>query len=105
MNINAFGVFNCIKALVPRMGSGASIAVIASVAGFKPAPLLSAYVASKFAVVGLVKSAAMELGPRGIRVNAICPGFIHTPMQDREVVWEGDLRGMAPRPCAESMRT
>jgi meso-butanediol dehydrogenase/(S,S)-butanediol dehydrogenase/diacetyl reductase len=96
MDVNAFGVFNCLKALVPRMGPGGSIAVIASVAGFKAAPLLSAYVASKFAVVGLVKSAAMEFGPQGIRVNAVCPGFIHTPMQDREVVWEGKLRGLDP---------
>lgn len=96
MDINAFGVFSCIQALVPHMTIGGSIAVIASVAGYRAAPLLAAYVASKFAVVGLVKSAAIELGPRGIRVNAICPGFIHTPMQDREVVWEGHLRNMDP---------
>ncbi len=94
MDINAFGVFASMQVLVPRMRPGGSLAVIASVAGFKPAPLLAAYVASKFAVVGLVKAAAMELGPKGIRVNAICPGFIHTPMQDREVVWEGAMRGM-----------
>jgi NAD(P)-dependent dehydrogenase (short-subunit alcohol dehydrogenase family) len=96
MDTNAFGVFTCLKALVPRMGRGGSVAVIASVAGFKAAPLLGAYVASKFAVVGLVKSAAIEFGPQGIRVNAVCPGFIHTPMQDREVVWEATLRQMEP---------
>jgi NAD(P)-dependent dehydrogenase (short-subunit alcohol dehydrogenase family) len=95
-DVNAFGVFACIKALVPRLDRGGSIAVIASVAGFRATSLLSAYVASKFAVVGLVKSAAIEFGPLGIRVNAVCPGFIQTPMQDREVIWEGQLRGSEP---------
>ena len=95
-DVNAFGVFACIKALAPRLDRGGSIAVIASVAGFRATSLLSAYVASKFAVVGLVKSAAIEFGPLGIRVNAVCPGFIQTPMQDREVTWEGQLRGSEP---------
>lgn len=64
--------------------------------GIKPVPLLAAHVAARFAVAGLVKSAAMELGPSSIRVNAICPGFIRTPMQDREVDWETGLRGTTP---------
>jgi len=59
------------------------------------APLLAHYCASKFAIVGLTESIAKELAPYGINVNAICPGYVKTPMQDREVVWEANLRGIA----------
>jgi NAD(P)-dependent dehydrogenase (short-subunit alcohol dehydrogenase family) len=96
MNVNAYGVFNCLRALVPVMARGGSIAVIDSMAGLRGAPYLSAYCASKFAVSGLIESATPELAVRDIRINGICPMYVRTPMEDRELGWEGQLRGMTP---------
>jgi NAD(P)-dependent dehydrogenase (short-subunit alcohol dehydrogenase family) len=59
-------------------------------------PFLADYVASKFAVLGLTQAMAFELAPHGIRVNCVCPGFVATPMQDRELSWEAQLRGTDP---------
>jgi meso-butanediol dehydrogenase / (S,S)-butanediol dehydrogenase / diacetyl reductase len=98
MAVNAKGTFLVMKALLPSMierGSG-SVINIASVAGIEGAELLSHYSASKFAVVGLTQAAAKEVAHYGIRVNAICPGLIRTPMQDREVKWEAELSGHSP---------
>jgi NAD(P)-dependent dehydrogenase (short-subunit alcohol dehydrogenase family) len=64
-------------------------------------PWLSHYVASKFAVVGLTQSMAFELAPHGIRVNSVCPGYVATSMQRRELVWEGKLRGITPEEVFE----
>jgi NAD(P)-dependent dehydrogenase (short-subunit alcohol dehydrogenase family) len=57
-------------------------------------PYLADYVASKFGVVGLTQAMAFELAPYGIRVNSVCPGYVETPMQDRELAWEAGLRGV-----------
>ena len=59
-------------------------------------PFLADYVASKFAVLGLTQAMAFELAPHGIRVNSVCPGFVATPMQTRELAWEAQLRGSDP---------
>ena len=96
MRVNTFGVFACLRELLPRMGAGGSVVVVASVAGLRAAPLLSAYCASKFAAIGLVQSVAIEQGPRGVRVNAVCPMYVRTPMQERELGWESALRGITP---------
>jgi NAD(P)-dependent dehydrogenase (short-subunit alcohol dehydrogenase family) len=96
MNVNAFGVFNCLRALVPVMRPGGAIAVIDSMGGLRGAPYLSAYCASKFAVSGLIESATPELAVRGIRINGICPMYVRTPMETRELTWEGAIRGLSP---------
>ncbi|MCZ8321049.1 MAG: SDR family NAD(P)-dependent oxidoreductase [Novosphingobium sp.] len=76
-------------------GSGC-IVNTASLAAKVGAPLLAHYSASKFAVLGWTQALARELAPAGIRVNAVCPGFVKTGMQSREVIWEAELRGMTP---------
>ena len=97
MNVNAFGVFNCLRSLVPVVKPGGAIAVVDSCGGLRGAPYLSAYCASKFAVTGLVESAAPELAVRDVRINAVCPMYVRTPMEEREVGWEAALRGVTPQ--------
>ena len=72
--VNVFGPFSAIRHAAPHMRRGGTIIVTASVASFVGSPGLAPYCASKHALLGLVRSAAQELGPRGIRVNAIHPG-------------------------------
>ncbi|KIX91936.1 uncharacterized protein Z520_12325 [Fonsecaea multimorphosa CBS 102226] len=80
MNINAKGVFLCMRAQLKNMTEGASIVNVASVGGLSGGSGACAYVASKHAVVGLTKTAAREVGSKNIRVNAIAPGIIQTPL-------------------------
>ncbi len=106
MNVNAYGVFNCLRGIVRALRPGAAIAVIDSVAGLRGAPYLSAYSASKFAVTGLIEAVTPELAVRGVRINGICPMYVRTPMETRELVWEGNLRGLTPEQVfAEYERT
>jgi NAD(P)-dependent dehydrogenase (short-subunit alcohol dehydrogenase family) len=76
-------------------GSGGVIINVASMAGKRGGvPLLAHYVASKFAVVGLTQAMACELAPSNIRVNSVCPGYVRTGMQEREIAWEAELKGI-----------
>lgn len=97
-NVNARGVFLTNQIAARRfVEQGAGIIVnTASLAGKVGAPLLAHYSASKFAVLGWTQALARELAPKGIRVNAVCPGFVSTGMQSREVQWEAALRGIPP---------
>jgi NAD(P)-dependent dehydrogenase (short-subunit alcohol dehydrogenase family) len=80
---NLKGTWLCMKYEIPHLTRGAAIVNCASISGLIAFENEPAYVASKHAIVGLTKTAAIELGPRGIRVNALCPGAVDTPMLHR----------------------
>lgn len=88
MRINASGVFYGMKAQLPIMleQGGGVIINTASIAGLKGLPNSLAYTASKHAVVGITKTAAMEYGKKNIRINALCPVFTLTPLFNPEVI-------------------
>ena len=84
IDVNLTGGFLCTRSAVPLMKpGGGSIVNISSAAGRFGFPLRTPYSASKFGVIGLTQTWAMELGPSGIRVNAILPGIVQGPRQDR----------------------
>jgi meso-butanediol dehydrogenase/(S,S)-butanediol dehydrogenase/diacetyl reductase len=85
IDVNLTGVFLTAKYAIPALeasGEGAFVAV-SSDAGIQGAAGFAAYCASKHGVLGLVKSLALDHGPRGVRCNVVCPGFVETPMAER----------------------
>ncbi|WP_374371053.1 SDR family NAD(P)-dependent oxidoreductase [Dongia sp.] len=99
-DVNAKGIFLTNQAAVRHFlatGNKGVIVNTASLAGKWGAPWLAHYSASKFAVVGFTQALAREMAEHGIRVNCVCPGFVKTGMQSREVEWEAALRKMTPQ--------
>ena len=99
MRVNVRGVWACMRAELGQMlkqGQGV-ILNTASIGGLRGFEQLSAYVAAKHAVVGMTRSAAREYAARGVRINAICPGSVHTAMTDKS------LAAYAPEQCAEML--
>lgn len=96
LGVNLRGLFLASQAaarLMVEAGAGGCIVNVASMAGKQGrVPFLADYVASKFGVVGLTQAMAFELAEHGIRVNSVCPGYVATSMQERELVWEARLR-------------
>ncbi len=105
MDINAKGAFFGTQAAARIMEKQATDTVsglrgkiinIASMAAKRGnAPFLAHYVASKFAILGFTQAAAGELAEQFITVNSVCPGYVATAMQERELKWEAELRGVA----------
>jgi (+)-trans-carveol dehydrogenase len=80
LDVNVKGAWATCKAASPFLDSGASIVLIGSTAALRPAPGYVAYNASKHALKGMMRAMVLELAPRGIRVNAVHPGVVDTPM-------------------------
>lgn len=104
--VNATGVFLCTKAFMPGMierGWG-RVVNIASIAGKTGGPYISAYSASKHAVIGFTRSIAAEVATTGVTVNAVCPGYVDTPMTDRSVEHIVEKTGADPEKVRDTMR-
>ena len=88
LKVDLDGTYNCTKAAVPYMGEGGSIVNISSIVGMVPLRNQCAFTAAKAAVINFTKAIAMELAPKGIRANVICPGTIGIAITNR--LWKND---------------
>lgn len=96
--INLSSAFHLIKAVVPQMKQRrfGRIINIASAHGLTASPFKSAYVAAKHGLVGLTKTVAVELAEHGITANTICPGYVKTPLVERQIADQARAHGIAP---------
>lgn len=85
------GVFLTFRAALAGMGAGGRLIAVSSIAGLRGAANVAAYSAAKHGVMGLVRSLALEVAKAGITCNAVCPGFVDTPMAD------GAVQGLVKR--------
>jgi NAD(P)-dependent dehydrogenase (short-subunit alcohol dehydrogenase family) len=100
IDVNLNGVFYCLRSQIPSMlrTGGGSIVNLSSIMGLVSTPTSAAYVAAKHAVAGLTKNAGQTYASRGVRVNAICPGYIDTPMLRNSATEEMMQMGAAMHP-------
>ena len=105
LSVNLIGVVNCWQAGLEDMkeANRGRLIAIASVAGLKGFPYVTAYCAAKHAVVGLTRALAAELAPTGITVNAVCPGYVETPLVDRAVGQIVSKTGMTEKEARASL--
>jgi meso-butanediol dehydrogenase / (S,S)-butanediol dehydrogenase / diacetyl reductase len=97
IDINLSGALYLVRAALPHLEArgGGSIVLVSSVSGFASSASSAAYVASKAGMIGLAKSIAVDFGTAGIRANAVCPGWVRTPMGDASMDDLGRDRGIS----------
>lgn len=105
MAVNATGPFLCVRAFLPAMlerGWG-RIVTVASVVGLEGGRYIAAYAASKHAVLGLTRSVAAEVAAKGVTANAVCPGYVDTPMTDETVARVVERTGRSEREALDAI--
>lgn len=97
IDINLSGALYLVRAAMPHLEArgGGSIVLVSSVSGFHSSASSAAYVASKAGMIGLAKSIAVDGGPHGVRANALCPGWVRTPMGDESMDELAAARGVS----------
>ncbi len=102
--VNLDGTFYCARRAIPHLkaAGGGAIINMSSSAGLFGYALRSPYVAAKWAIIGFTKTLAMELGPHGIRANAICPGPVSGPRMDRVIAAQAKARGVPEQQVRDS---
>jgi NAD(P)-dependent dehydrogenase (short-subunit alcohol dehydrogenase family) len=103
IEINVLGTYYCAREAVARMGRGGRIVITASIWSKTAVGFFSAYCASKHANLGFMRSLAQELGPQGIAVNAVCPGWIRTGPALQSLTDEARRRGLSESAMAEEI--
>jgi meso-butanediol dehydrogenase / (S,S)-butanediol dehydrogenase / diacetyl reductase len=96
LEVNLTGVMRLCRVAIPALleRGGGSIVTVSSVAALAAGPEMAAYATGKAALLGLTRSMAVDYGPHGIRVNALCPGWARTEMADAEMDGLAELRGI-----------
>jgi NAD(P)-dependent dehydrogenase (short-subunit alcohol dehydrogenase family) len=98
LETNLSGAFYCLREALPSMSAAGwgRVVALASIAGKTGYPYIAAYAASKHGVLGLVRCAALEVASAGVTVNAVCPGYVDTPMTDASVARMAEKTGRPP---------
>ena len=106
IDVNLNGAFYCSRLAIPllKASGGGSIINIGSTAGLHGYPLRAPYAASKWALIGFTKTLAMELGPFGVRVNAVCPGSVQGPRIEGVYAAKAAARGVSVEEIREAFR-
>jgi meso-butanediol dehydrogenase / (S,S)-butanediol dehydrogenase / diacetyl reductase len=96
LDVNVTGVLRLVRAALPVLieRGGGSIVLVSSTSGLVSGTDSAAYVTSKHGLIGLARSLAVDYGPSGIRANALCPGWVVTPMADEEMDYLAAERGI-----------
>ena len=97
MRANLDSAFVSAREALPSLissGNG-SIVIVSSIAGLIAGPQMAGYTTAKHALIGLTRSMAVDYGPQGVRVNALCPGWVRTPMSEREMDDLSTVRGIS----------
>ncbi len=103
LDLNLTAPFRCLRRALPAMldQEWGRVVVVASVVAKRGEPMISAYSASKHGVLGLVRSASREVAAKGVTVNAVCPGYVNTPMTDATVASIAERTGRSEQEARE----